>query len=104
MNLLRLPEWYEKLEVGMTFENCDDLADFLGITIRPGTNERQRLMKKVKQFFVVEYLPPKDPTRSKRSYAFKIVARKELDLKRMMIMISIEEYQQLRKDDEQWKN
>lgn len=101
MNLLRLPEWYEKLEVGMTFENCDDLADFLGITIRPGTNERQRLMKKVKQFFVVEYLPPKDPTRSKRSYAFKIVARKELDLKRMMIMISVEEYQQLRKDDEQ---
>ena len=101
MNLLRLPEWYEKLEVGMTFENCDDLADFLGITIRPGTNERQRLMKKVKQFFVVEYLPPKDPTRSKRSYAFKIVERKELDLKRMMIMISVEEYQQLRKDDEQ---
>lgn len=96
MNLLKLPAWYDKLEIGMTFENCDELAEFLGITIRPGTNEKQRLMNQVKKYFVVEYLPPKDPTRSKRSYAFKIVARKELDLKRMMVMISVDEYQQLK--------
>lgn len=101
MNLLKLPDWYDKLEVGMTFENCDDLAEFLGITIKPGTNEKQRLMRKVKQYFVIEYLPPKDPTRSKRSYAFKIVARKELDLKRMMVMISVEEYQKLKGADEE---
>lgn len=90
---MKLPHWYDKLQVGMEFKNCDELAEFLGVEIRLGTNDKQRLMDKVKCFFVVEYLPPKDPTKSKRSYAFKIVERKEVS---MLVSLTMEEYKKLK--------
>ena len=44
-----LPVWYDKIEVGMRFKNAQDLANYLGVTIRPGTNDKQRLMQKVRR-------------------------------------------------------
>ena len=98
MRLPVLPSWYEKLEVGMTFENCSELAEFLGVNIRPGTNDRQRLMNTVKRYFVIEHLPPKQEC-SKRSYAFKIVERKEVNMTVTLSMKEYEEYRKLRKGD-----
>ena len=84
----------------MVFQNCDELAKFLGITIRPNTNEKQRLLNKVKRYFVIEYLEPKDP-RSERSYAFRIVEKKydehvkiEIKVKELELLEQILEQQE----------
>ena len=89
-----LPVWYDKIEIGMRFKNAQDLANYLGITIRPGTNDKQRLMQKVKRYFVIEFLPPRFPN-CKRSNEFKIVERKEVNM--MMVTISMEEYEEFKK-------
>ena len=84
----------------MVFKNCDELAKFLGVSIRPNTNEKQRLLNKVKRYFVIEYLQPKD-LRSERSYAFRIVEKKydehvkiEIKVKELELLEQILEQQE----------